>query len=206
MVSFDWRARHVGPTTIVATRAETGKVIQKEHQTVVEMITSTFEDAYPRSEIIRQRVSGVVAVHQLFSVLAPALEDGCTRARHSPRRSYRLDLQETPATACACAAICARTPDYDAGSERRREGAYVFRNGVLCSKLVPTLDTPGTMDEETQFLLASTLRLVRDLRFATDAVMARRRWCGSIHIPLRPKQPVSRRPYNTYKVRGSRDD
>jgi hypothetical protein len=51
------------------------------------LVTSTFEDAYPRRfHAQRLYVSDFVAVHQLFSVVAPALEDGTS----SPPTFYSL--------------------------------------------------------------------------------------------------------------------
>ncbi|KAF9472591.1 ARM repeat-containing protein [Pholiota conissans] len=86
MVSFDWRVRHAGLMAIAAIGEGTGKVMQKELQTIVDMVTPMFNDTHPRvryascqcvgqlctdlEEIIQQRFH-----RQLFAVLIPALED-----------------------------------------------------------------------------------------------------------------------------------
>ncbi|KAF8952312.1 armadillo-type protein [Flammula alnicola] len=86
MVSFDWRVRHAGLMAIAAIGEGTGKVMQKELQTIVDMVTPMFNDSHPRvryaacqcvgqlctdlEEIIQQRFH-----RNLFAVLIPALED-----------------------------------------------------------------------------------------------------------------------------------
>jgi hypothetical protein len=171
MVSFDWRARHVGLTAITVTREERARPYRRSIKSLLStfslsfgvmlclecdrMVNSTFEDAHPRSEIIRQWCcrglpalfcSGfsagrryVVSIKLLLAgpfhhirVLADTsvllVAQACMRARHAPPRFYRLRQQGDP---CPFAAICARIRDHDAGSDCSCEGAYVLRIGVL---------------------------------------------------------------------------
>ncbi|KDR69484.1 hypothetical protein GALMADRAFT_128597 [Galerina marginata CBS 339.88] len=86
MASYDWRVRHAGLMAIAAIGEGTGKVMQKELEKIVELVTPMFNDSHPRvryaacqcigqlctdlEEIIQQRFH-----QQLFAVLIPALED-----------------------------------------------------------------------------------------------------------------------------------
>ncbi|PPQ86212.1 hypothetical protein CVT25_006892 [Psilocybe cyanescens] len=88
MASYDWRVRHAGLMAIAAIGEGTGKVMQKELEKIVELVTPMFGDSHPRvrgqlctdlEEIIQQRF------HQnLFAVLIPALEDPEPRFVHTP--------------------------------------------------------------------------------------------------------------------------
>ncbi|KAF9541179.1 ARM repeat-containing protein [Agrocybe pediades] len=69
MASYDWRVRHAGLMAIAAIGEGTGKVMQKELEKIIELVTPMFSDAHPRDVIQRQ------FHQQLFAVLIPALED-----------------------------------------------------------------------------------------------------------------------------------
>uniref|UniRef100_A0A8H7Y6G7 TOG domain-containing protein n=1 Tax=Psilocybe cubensis TaxID=181762 RepID=A0A8H7Y6G7_PSICU len=86
MASYDWRVRHAGLMAIAAIGEGIGKVMQKELEKIVDLVTPMFNDSHPRvryaacqcigqlctdlEEIIQHRFH-----RQLFAVLIPALED-----------------------------------------------------------------------------------------------------------------------------------
>ena len=48
MASYDWRVRHAGLMAIAAIGEGTGKVMQKELEKIIELVTPMFSDSHPR--------------------------------------------------------------------------------------------------------------------------------------------------------------
>ncbi|KAF9554626.1 ARM repeat-containing protein [Agrocybe pediades] len=79
MASYDWRVRHAGLMAIAAIGEGTGKVMQKELEKIIELVTPMFSDAHPRVRYAAcQCICDIIQRQfhqQLFAVLIPALED-----------------------------------------------------------------------------------------------------------------------------------
>ncbi|KAF4620286.1 hypothetical protein D9613_001263 [Agrocybe pediades] len=86
MASYDWRVRHAGLMAIAAIGEGTGKVMQKELEKIIELVTPMFSDAHPRVRYAACQCIGQLCTdledviqrqfhQQLFAVLIPALED-----------------------------------------------------------------------------------------------------------------------------------